>query len=501
MKDILLRKIGLVLIPIIAGCGPRDTVTVRVDEVEETLCSGGDNVVVLIVDPRVNDGIREAGFQFADDLCAEGYRVIQRSSDFPSAGEVRAYLQSLYQTTGGLLAGAILIGKVPYAYQDVRYSDGTHLEAISMQFYSDLDGIFETSPGYVSPAGHADSYDVHDGPVDWEIWVGVLPLYRGDPSASIDAINSYLARNHAYRAGETSLPRRFVHISEFYCQGCTHPPPTTLEEHQTLVEELCCGSYAWTPMSNAPDALFYFDSPPAGLTIDQGYAALGDGVADFFDAGTHGTWAAAGRITSSWVDGHDVRTFFFWSGGCNVANLDHADNILTELLYSPTSMILFAKGATQLSGGMGTNEQGFFGHNIALGLVEGKPVGEAIIEHVNVPLVWPWSADREMHTAVPIFLGDPTLRLSAFYPGCRTTISGTVTVAGAGAPGVMISATRAGSSELGALSNVDGWFQLQVPPEAVAADWTVTAQLPGYTGRSTTVTVTPCTAATVDLAL
>lgn len=60
---------------------------------------------------------------------------------------------------------------------------------------------------------------------------------------------------------------------------------------------------------------------------------------------------------------------------------------------------------------MGSNEDGFFGHNIAVAMSEGKSLGEAVNDHVNVPLVWPWSDSREFHFGTVVLLGDPTLRI------------------------------------------------------------------------------------------
>ena len=85
----------------------------------------------------------------------------------------------------------------------------------------------------------------------------------------------------------------------------------------------------------------------------------------------------------------------FWSDGCGVANLDWADNFLAAILYSPTSTVVAAKGTTNSSGGMGKNGDGFFAHNIATSLSHGDSVGDAVVNHVSVPLVAPYAVDRE----------------------------------------------------------------------------------------------------------
>ena len=81
------------------------------------------------------------------------------------------------------------------------------------------------------------------------------------------------------------------------------------------------------------------------------------------------------------------------------------------MLYSPTSSVLAAKGTTNDSGGMGNNTNGFFGANIAAALSRRLSLGDAILAHVNVPLVKPWSDSREFQIATTIVLDDPTLRL------------------------------------------------------------------------------------------
>ena len=73
--------------------------------------------------------------------------------------------------------------------------------------------------------------------------------------------------------------------------------------------------------------------------------------------------------------------------------------------------MIAAKGTTNDSGGLGTNSQGFYGHNVATRMAIGDSLGEALLGHVNVPLIAPWSAAREFHFATALLLGDPTIRV------------------------------------------------------------------------------------------
>jgi hypothetical protein len=194
-------------------------------------------------------------------------------------------------------------------------------------------------------------------------------------------------------------------------QVSEHFHATTQAEHDQLLNGMKTGPYSWVPFSTAPTARFYFDSPPGGLTVQQGYTALRQGTADFTVVDSHGFWGASGQLTIQWVETNPVKTILFWSNGCAVGNLDYPENFLTSTLYSATSDVLVAKGTTNNSGGMGNNQNGFFGRNVATAMSQGRSFGQGVIEHVNVPLIYPWSLDREFHFGTAIILGDPTLRL------------------------------------------------------------------------------------------
>jgi len=375
-------------------------------------CHPGSATLAMIVDPEILDDIRPGLSQFEEDLCQQGFYIVEESSEFTTPVDLRSYLLDLYTSTEKRLTGAYLIGDVPYAYQWFRleYTNPniptSEQEVISFQYYADLDGIFWASEEYTSPGSHLFSFDKHEGNLDWEIWVGLLPFYKGDQSQTISAINRYFEKNHAYRQGEYTIPRAYLEINEFM-------KATTEEEHTKFIKLLQSGQYAWTPISEEPDAHIFFDSTSAEMTVEQGYHALSEGVADFTVIQAHGSWQSSGSTNIDWVESNPVQTVFFYTGGCSTGNLDHAANYLTSILYSPTSQVLLAWGTTSESGGMGTNQDGFYGQNVAGDLSEGKSFGEAILEHVNTPLIPPYLEYRELHYSVQIFLGDPSL---TFFP-------------------------------------------------------------------------------------
>ena len=381
---------------------------------EQVMCSGGNRVVALLVDPALLDLVRSGLDQFEADLCSDGYTVYETSEAFTSPPEIRGYLADLRIRTSGQMIGSVLVGNFPRAYQSVTLTStnpsipSTSEEVISYQYYADLDGEFSASPEYQSPGNHEYSFDVHGGNIDWEIWIGVLPYYEGDLARTADAVRRYFIKNHEYRLGST-LPRVFLQVTELLSS-------TTLEEQVSLLDGLRSGIYSWTPFSNSPDARIHFDSPAGGMTVDTGYADLAAGVADFTVQDAHGYWGASGKLDIAYVESNPVQTYYFWSNGCSVGNLDHESNFLTSLLYSSTSSVLVAKGTTNNSGGMGNNTNGFFGHNIATALTQNQSFGQAILNHVNVPLIYPWNVSREFHFATSVVLGDPTLGFAVAVP-------------------------------------------------------------------------------------
>jgi hypothetical protein len=222
----------------------------------------------------------------------------------------------------------------------------------------------------------------------------------------VDGINRYLDRNHAFRSGELTLPKSFLLVDELLSAG-------TQAEYDRIMAYERSGPYAWTPLSNGPNAHIYFKSAQPSVSVSEGYVQLSAGVSDITVLQAHGSYQSSGQIDVGWVTGHYVRTLMIWSDACAVGNLDHPDNLLSAILYSPTSSVVIAKGTTNNSAGMGTNRNGYFGHNIASSIASGGSVGEAVVGHVNVPLVAPWAETREFHFGTVVLLGDPTIRLRA----------------------------------------------------------------------------------------
>jgi hypothetical protein len=157
--------------------------------------------VLLVVEPALAAAVRTPLTAFEQDLCRDGYAASETVHAFSSPVELRAFLADAHTETAGRLDGALIVGDHPHAHQWVTSPSSptipaTSGEALSYQYFEDLDGRFGTSSGYRSPGGRSCSYDVHEGDVDWEIWVGVLPRYEGDPARTAQALDRYFAKNH-----------------------------------------------------------------------------------------------------------------------------------------------------------------------------------------------------------------------------------------------------------------------------------------------------------------
>ena len=77
------------------------------------------NAIVIVVDKRILPGIRKKLNRFKKYLEYNGYIVIGKSWIFSSPTKLRNYLIAQYKTKKHELKGAILVGDVPYAYQQI----------------------------------------------------------------------------------------------------------------------------------------------------------------------------------------------------------------------------------------------------------------------------------------------------------------------------------------------------------------------------------------------
>lgn len=379
------------------------------------VCQEHRSSVVMLIEGRYAATLEDHLRQYERDLCRDQYRLIIKENVYRAPEDIRAYLADLYFNQPELnLAGAILVGDIPYAYQQntVEYTNPDTptavREFVSMQYYADLDGEFVLSEEYQPRNGTAPLgepiFDIHRGQIDWEIWVSVLPTYLGDAGETTAALRRYFEKNHAYRTGEINLPKTYLMIHAFDAPS---------EEQYNQVMRVCCqGTDNWTALDREGELRqIYMDNPVNDMSEEAGYQALSEGKADFTLIFDHGNVSSLGRINPPWLEEHDLNTVFLISHSCSVGDLTNPYAILNQILYHPRSQVLFSTGNTTEGGGLCTNEKGTPSSNISSGLMAGQSIGEAILNHINTPLIEPWSNNPESCFAPKIFYGDPTLTL------------------------------------------------------------------------------------------
>ncbi len=378
-----------------------------------------EGTIALVIDADIYAGIAGSVAQFRADLAGEAYAVVVEESTMLTPEEVRAYLKSTYETASPQLEGAILIGDIPKpryrlfvpAQAGCNPVDRGPEEYISMQFYQDLDGTYSRSdPGSCS---HAGCYDGHTGAIGSEIWVSVLPRLTDD-ATTVEKVNQYFARNHAYRMG-MGRPK-----PGFFLAGIGASIDTP-QKYDDQIAYSTTSSYAWTPIASRGNVGVFVDNSlgdPAAYpqAVDGFESALTTGDYDFAEISAHGSATVLGtqggsiRINRDWVKSHAIRATFIWDLSCNNGDLDVDGNLLTAFVYSDGDVLL-AAGATGEYGGLGTNVNGFFRPNIGRSLAAGETVGQAYLGHINASYEGCNLYQREYFTAPTIFIGDLTLKL------------------------------------------------------------------------------------------
>lgn len=160
---------------------------------------GGERVAVvippgLLADSRVGSSIDA----YVADLAAQGYEPVLSAETFADATSLRGWL------AGADLAGAVLVGDLPYQRFEIESHDGWAYDSFPCDLYlQDLDGAW-------SDADADGILDAHNGDVAPEIWVSRIATHRltslqpgrDEPGMIAD----YFARSHAYRQGWLRVP-------------------------------------------------------------------------------------------------------------------------------------------------------------------------------------------------------------------------------------------------------------------------------------------------------
>lgn len=156
-------------------------------------------IVVVFVNSSVFQGVKSSVEQYESDLKDFGYEdvVVLNWSD-PDPAHIRKTLSDFYINSS--LAGALLVGDIPAA--DFEMMTEWDYERFPMDlYYMDLDGNWTDSD-------NDGVFDQHLGKkIAPEIWVGRIKT-SGLGEDEVSLINSYFDKNHRYRRGLLSAPKR-----------------------------------------------------------------------------------------------------------------------------------------------------------------------------------------------------------------------------------------------------------------------------------------------------
>jgi hypothetical protein len=144
--------------------------------------------------------------QLESDMTAAGCLPLTYIYSSGSAVDIRLLLKNLYNKPASL-AGAVLIGSLPYViYEIIEDWDGDgpgvpmYADFPCDLFFMDLDG--EWSDCKEDGAVHAGNgkYDTHTGDTDAEIWISRIKTDNLPALGSeIELVASYLDKNHRFR--------------------------------------------------------------------------------------------------------------------------------------------------------------------------------------------------------------------------------------------------------------------------------------------------------------
>ena len=136
-----------------------------------------------------------------DDIALDVGAVVEiKSGDWSNSDDVRSVIKQYYNQ--GNLIGTILIGNI--APSCVGYDMGISGNTMTSDFmYADLDGADPRDNSY--SGFHPENLP--------EVWIGrITPPTSFGQEKSIQAIASYLDRNHSFRRKELSFPERGLFI-------------------------------------------------------------------------------------------------------------------------------------------------------------------------------------------------------------------------------------------------------------------------------------------------
>lgn len=343
-------------------------------------------IVVVFVNSTIYGDVKDSLEQYREDLKNSGLEdAILLNWSEPDPCLIRETLQHFYSNNS--LAGALLVGDIP-AVEYEMFTEWDYERYPTDLYYMDLDGdwVDEDNDGV---------YDEHKGKMKLapEIWVGRIKTSNlgGD---EVSLINNYFKKNHCYRNGTPSLPRRaLIYIDDEWVNFAA------MDENslRLLYDEITVVTDKTT--TNAVD----FKN-----RLEQGY--------EWVHLRAHGTWdrhqfwvpkGDGGVIYSTEYAEIDPAAFFYQLFVCTAARFTEPNYLAGSIVFKSTRGLV-AVGSTKL-GSM------LMYWTFYEALARGKTIGDAFKEWFAK-----WGEGRFGLNSQYIgrkwfygltIIGDPTLRL------------------------------------------------------------------------------------------
>jgi hypothetical protein len=337
-----------------------------------------EGFIYVLVEPSIFDGIEASLKRYAMDVERSNFSVGIYTVLTNNTASIRGFLQA---TLPKGLVGCLLIGNVPEAYYESN-EWGTYPTDL---YYMDLDGVWSDTDG-------DGVYDEHHGERGLEIWVGTLhsSLVSGD---NIELLNNYFEKNHLYRTGKLTLPKRaLIYIDD----------PWALEgEWMANATRI---AYDETTLVNDPEITTAWDYQERLLEGYEWISLMCHGWDSSHTFMHHG--GEDGGLTGLDYRSIDPHTFFYVLYTCYSAS--GYDNLASSFVFTDTyGLVAFA------SRGIGV----FLGSpEFYEALSDGKCIGEARLECTSVKFyeIWPAEFDIPGYEYYWTIVGDPSLHIHGY---------------------------------------------------------------------------------------
>jgi hypothetical protein len=325
---------------------------------------------------------------YEQDLENAGFSV-EIPNNFGNAPEtVREFLQTEVETHE--IAGALLVGDVPYANYEMEYANSTRIFPCDL-YYMDLDGNWTDS----DDNGVFDMHTNETGDLEPEIWVGRLYASTITWDDEDELLINYFDKNHRFRIGDLTLPRRaLAYIDDefvYSMENVNNSLSMIYGNETTLVID-----------PNTTNATDYKNR----LNDTLGYEWLHLVAHGNHKKHVFKTCEGYTEVFSSDIRNIDPHVFFYNIMACNTAHYTLTDYIGSSYLFADAYGLLVV-GSTKLHHIWNVSD---FYEPIA----EGKCIGQALKEWLQK------NGELNRFTAYGlVILGDPTLRTPRIYAQTR----------------------------------------------------------------------------------